>query len=146
MARLLPTGISELSLSLGETAELLTLARLRNELPPAYTVFHSVDWTRDTAYRITFGEADFIIVNQSGDTVVIEQKSGALEESSSGLIKRYADGQKNVTTQIHRTLDGLREQFKRQSGHDLSLDYLIYCPDHRVRDLQCRGPGSEPDR
>jgi hypothetical protein len=139
MARLLPTGISELSLSLGETAELRTLARLRNELPAAYAVFHSVDWTRDSAYRIAFGEADFIIVNQSGDTVVIEQKFGTLEESPSGLIKRYADGRKNVAIQIHRTIDGLREQFKRQSGHDLNLDYLIYCPDHRVRDLNAAG-------
>ena len=46
---------------------------------------------------------------------------------------------KNVATQIHRTLDGLRDQFKRQSGHDISLDYLIYCPDYRLRDLNAVG-------
>jgi hypothetical protein len=139
MARLLPTDISELSLSLGETAELRTLGTLRIGLPSAYTVFHSVHWARDAAYRTAFGEADFIIVNQSGEVVVIEQKSGALDESADGLIKRYSDGQKNVTAQIHRTLDGLRDQFKRQSGHDISLDYLIYCPDYRVRDLNAVG-------
>ena len=139
MARLLPTDISELSLSLGETAELRTLQALRTGLPPAYTVFHSVHWTRDAAYRTAFGEADFIIVNQSGEVVVIEQKSGALDESADGLIKRYADGEKNVATQIHQTLDGLRDQFNRQSGHDIGLDYLIYCPDYRVRDLNAVG-------
>jgi hypothetical protein len=139
MARLLPSDISELSLSLGETAELRTLHTLQSGLPPAYTVFHSVHWSRDAAYHTTFGEADFIIVNQSGEVVVVEQKSGALDETADGLIKRYSDGQKNVATQIHRTLDGIRDQFKRQSGHNIVLDYLIYCSDHRLRDLNAVG-------
>jgi hypothetical protein len=140
MARsLLPSDISELSLSLGETAELRTLEALRSGLPSAYTVFHSVHWSRDAAYQTTFGEADFIVVNQSGEVVVIEQKSGALDESADGLIKRYPDRRKNVATQVHRTLDGIRDQFKRQSGHDIVLDYLIYCPDYRLRDLNAVG-------
>ena len=139
MARLLPSDISELSLSLGKTAELRTLEILRSGLPSAYTVFHSVHWSRDAAYHTAFGEADFIIVNQSGDAVVIEQKSGALDESADGLIKRYSDGRKNVASQIHRTLDSIRDQFKRQSGHDILLDYLIYCPDHRLLDLNAVG-------
>jgi hypothetical protein len=139
MARLLPSDISELSMSLGETAELLTLEALRSDLPSAYTVFHSVHWSRDAAYHTAFGEADFIVVNQSGEVVVIEQKSGALDESADGLIKRYSDGQKNVASQIHRTLDGIRDQFKRQSGHNIVLDYLIYCPDYRLRDLNAVG-------
>ena len=104
MARLLPSDISELSLSLGKTAELQTLETLRSGLPSAYTVFHSVHWSRDAAYHTTFGEADFIVVNQSGEVVVIEQKSGALDESADGLIKRYSDGRKKVASQIHRTL------------------------------------------
>jgi hypothetical protein len=139
MARLLPSDISTLSLSLGETAELRTLETLRSGLPSAYTVFHSVHWTRDAAYKTAFGEADFIVVNQSGEVVVIEQKSGALDESADGLIKRYFDGRKNVASQIHRTLDGIRDQFKQQSGHDIGLDYLIYCPDYRLRDLNAVG-------
>ena len=139
MARLLPSDISELSLSLGETAELRTLEALRSGLPSAYTVFHSVHWSRDAAYQTAFGEADFIVVNQSGEVVVIEQKSGALDESADGLIKRYSDGRKNVASQIHRTLDGIRDQFKRQSGHDIILDYLIYCPDYRLLDLNAVG-------
>jgi|SRR5262249_9241729 len=111
MARLLPSDISELSLSLGETAELRTLASLRTGLPASYTVFHSVHWARDSAYRATFGEADFIVVNQTGEVVVIEQKSGSIEETNSGLIKQYPDGEKNIVDQLHRTLDGIRDQF-----------------------------------
>jgi hypothetical protein len=33
----------------------------------------------------------------------------------------------------------LRDQFKRQSGRDIRLDYLIYCPDYRLRDLNAVG-------
>lgn len=62
-----------------------------------------------------------------------------MDETADGLIKQYSDGQKNVATQIYRTLDALRDQFKRQSGRDISLDYLIYCPDYRLRDLNAVG-------
>jgi hypothetical protein len=139
MACLLPSDVSELSLSMGQTAEFRTLRALRAGLSSAYTVFHSVHWSRDSAYRMNFGETDFVIVNQSGEAVVIEQKAGAVEETEEGLIKRYSSGRKNVATQIHRTLDALRDQFRRQSGHEIALDYLIYCPDHRLRDLNAVG-------
>ena len=124
---------------MGETAELRTLEILRAKLPPGYTVFHSVHWSKDVLGSIAVGEADFIIVNQSGECVVIEQKSGSLDESSEGLVKRYADGRKNVATQIHRNIKGIRDQFKRQSGRELEVDYIIYCPDHKVRDLNAAG-------
>src|SRR5690242_3625140 len=104
MARILPSDISDLSLSLGETAELRTLELLRSKLSAKYTIYHSVHWVRDGSQRTIFGEADFVIVNQAGDVLVVEQKSGQLEESDGRLIKRYFDGEKNVSTQIHRTL------------------------------------------
>jgi hypothetical protein len=103
MARLLPTDISELSLSLGETAELRTLGALRHGLPSTYSVLHSVHWARDAAYRTAFGEADFVVVNQSGDAVVIELKSGVLDETADGLIKQYSDGRKSVASHIRYT-------------------------------------------
>jgi hypothetical protein len=139
MAHLLPSDVSNLTLSLGQTAELRTVETLRTSLSSDYTVFHTVHWSRDSEYRISLGETDFVIVNQSGECVVIEQKAGALEETNDGLIKRYENGSKNVAIQIHRTLNGIRDQFRRQSGRDISLDYLIYCPDHRLRDLNAVG-------
>jgi len=90
-----------------------------------------------------FGEADFIIVNPAGSMLVIEQKRGPLEESSDGLHKRYGDSLKSVPVQIHRTLDGLRDKFKRQTGHRLTLDYLLFCPDHRVTNLAAAGLDAE---
>ncbi len=39
-----------------------------------------------------FGEADFVVVNRSGQAVIVEQKAGALEETDAGLAKRYTGG------------------------------------------------------
>jgi len=72
MARILPSDISDLSLSLGETAELRTLELLRSKLSAKYTIYHSVHWVRDGSQRTIFGEADFVIVNQAGDVLVVD--------------------------------------------------------------------------
>jgi hypothetical protein len=123
----------------GVAAELETLDLLRRRLPAAYSVFHGVHWTLGDQSRPAFGEADFIVVNEAGDVLVIEQKRGALEEGSGGLSKRYDGKVKSVTSQIHRTLDALRDKFKVQTGRELSPDYLLYCPDHRVVRLEAAG-------
>ncbi|MFH1555890.1 MAG: hypothetical protein ABII76_13655 [Pseudomonadota bacterium] len=62
MARLLPSDVTPLSLSLGETAELRTLDLLRRRLPQDYVVYHSVHWSLSTASRSMFGEVDFVVV------------------------------------------------------------------------------------
>ena len=142
MAYLHPSDLTAPQLSLGETAELRTLDLLRRGLPNDYIVYHSVHWSNATSTRSMFGEADFVVVNRSGAALVIEQKAGRLEETGAGLAKRY-DGAapKPVQPQIARTLDGLRKGYQRQQGRTLQLDYLFYCPDHRVADP----PGSALD-
>ena len=136
MGRLLPSDLTPLQLSLGETAELRTLDLLRRRLPAEYTVYHSVHWSLTTTERAMFGEADFVVVNRSGETVVVEQKAGGIEETRQGLAKTYAGGAtKFVAPQLQRTLEALRKQFARQTGDGtLSIDYLFYCPDHTVKD------------
>lgn len=146
MGRLLPSDLTPLQLSLGETAELRTLDLLRRHLPADYTIYHSVHWSAPTASRAMFGEADFVIVNRTGETVVIEQKAGDLQESEQGLSKTYAGATtKFVMPQIQRTLDALRKQFTRQTGtKTLCVDYLFYCPDHTV--LAPLSAGVPPER
>lgn len=140
MARILPSDLTPIQFSLGEAAELRTLDLLRRNLPRDYTVYHSVHWSLATANRSMYGEADFVIVNRSGEVVVVEQKAGALVEGAGGLEKVYDRGAgKRVAPQIQRTLDGLRKQFSRQTGLTLTLDYLFYCPGHRVRDPLAAG-------
>ncbi len=91
----------------------------------------------DTVY----GEIDFAVVNRSGQVLIIEQKNGTLEEEDAGLVARYRDGDKNVAEQLHRALDNIRTKFARQHPRQpkLDLDYLVYCPDHRLGRLSAVG-------
>jgi len=137
MARLMPSDISHLALAGGRTEELDTLHQLQTELPSAYTVFHGIHWSREYRNGIKFGELDFVVVNQAGKVLVIEQKNGRLEETGDGLVKVYPDRVKPVGDQVRRNLDGVREKFKAAQHYqaDLQLDYLIYCPDHRIANV-----------
>ena len=145
MARIVPSDISRLALSGGHTHELETLQQLKAQLPEDYTVFHGVHWSREYAAWTHFGEIDFVVLNRSGDVLFIEQKNGSLEESAAGLVKRYGQSEKNVADQIHRSVDKVREKYKWQNGgaQPLVVDYLIYCPDYRVKQLNAAGLNSE---
>ena len=145
MARIVPSDISRLALSGGHTYELETLQALKAQLPEDYTVFHGVHWSREYAAWTHFGEIDFVVLNRSGDVLFIEQKNGTLEESAAGLVKRYGQSEKIVADQLHRSVDKVREKYKWQNGNaqPLVVDYLIYCPDYRVKHINAAGLNSE---
>ncbi|MEE8113126.1 MAG: NERD domain-containing protein, partial [Nitrososphaerales archaeon] len=141
MARIIPSDISRLALGQAHSAELDTLDALKQDLPDDYMVFHSVHWSLENGKKNQFGEIDFVVVNGSGKAVVIEQKNGALEETEWGLVKRYGEDGKSVGGQVHRSLDAIRDKFRRHNGpkNKFSLDYLIYCPDHKIENLNAPG-------
>lgn len=139
MAQLLPSDLPPHSVAPGLQRELDTLEQLKKDLAASYRVFHGVHWARGYKQSCAFGEADFIILNGRGDCLVIEQKSGALDEVEGGLRKRYGQQSKSVSSQIHRTLDNLRDQYRAQTDRALSLDFLLYCPDHRVQNVEAAG-------
>src|SRR5262245_8794992 len=114
---------------------------LQSRLPDDYAIFHGVHWTREYWTDTAYGEIDFAVVNRSGQVLIIEQKNGTLEERDVGLVARYPDGDKNVAEQLHRTLDNVRAKFARQHPRQpgLDLDYLVYCPDHRLERLSAVG-------
>ncbi len=144
MARTLPDGWEVLEAAGTAPLEVATLRRLAAELPDDIVVYHGVHWTRlDHGYSV-FGEIDFIVVGPQGQAVLIEQKSGALEETPEGLVKRYKDKLKSVAKQIHRSLDALQFRFKQaHAGQPVALDYLLYCPDHRLRSPAIAGIAPE---
>ena len=141
MARIVPWDVDRLALAGGHAPELATLERLRRDLGPDLTVFHSVHWTRETDDRTSWGEADFIIVNRAGKILVIEQKNGSLDETAGGLVKRYRDGASDPVFQVRRSVDNIKRKFRRVHRREPSLvtDYLVYCPDHRVRSINAVG-------
>jgi len=141
MAHLIPSDLTPATRCGWFVPEVETLNHLRARLPAEYTVFHSVHWTREERFGTAFGECDIVVVNQAGRVLVIEQKNGSLEETPAGLVKLYPDGAKSVAEQIQRILDGLRQKFRQvhRAHGSLELDYLLYCPDHRVQHVNAAG-------
>jgi hypothetical protein len=136
MAHIHPTGWREMSVTGTAAREIETLAYLEAELADApYSIYHGVHWTNVEHGFSAYGEIDFIIVAPSGRVLLIEQKSGFLTESPDGLVKHYRGTPRNVRNQILRTIAGLVKRF----GSELSIDYLLYCPDYIVRDPHLAG-------
>jgi hypothetical protein len=109
MPRIIPDGWREVSVTGAAQREIETLAVLADGLPDAYSVYHAVHWTgMDGRYAI-YGEIDFAVANRAGDLLLIEQKSGFLDETPDGLVKQYPGRSKSVPVQISRMVSNLRE-------------------------------------
>lgn len=145
MARIIPSGWREMRATGSAERELETLALLADALPDSCTVYHGVHWTQIEHGLSAFGEIDFIIVAPSGRMLVIEQKSGVLEEGREGIAKVYAGKAKKIPVQILRSVGALRQRYaRRRRGAALFIDYLLYCPDYTVRQPEIAG--IEPER
>jgi hypothetical protein len=133
VAHIIPDGWETPQRSGPAQRELETLARLKAGLPADYTVYHAVHWTNIEGRQAIYGEIDFVVVNRAGDLLVIEQKAGALEETAEGLAKRHGGKAQLIPVQMARTAETLRAKLGRSLDRDdIRLDYLLYCPDHRV--------------
>ncbi|MCY0854031.1 ATP-binding domain-containing protein [Cupriavidus sp. D39] len=134
MARIIPDGWETMPASGPVQRELDTLAVLAAGLPDDYTVYHAVHWTNVQRTHAIYGEIDFVVVNRCGHLLIIEQKSGYLEETPEGLAKNYAGKIKVVSVQMGRTADGLRGKLMRSlNGQPVVIEHLLYCPDHTVQ-------------
>ena len=141
MAKIYPSDLPGLDSPDIKSAELNTLKKLQAELPADYSVFHSVHWSRADEKNTAYGEIDFIIMNNTGKVLVIEQKNGMLEETPDGLVKSYGLTKKVVGDQIQRNISNIRNKFSKQhpGGEKLYIDYLIYCPDYKVININAAG-------
>jgi len=122
--------------------EIDTLVTLRDGLSVDFRVYHSVHWSRANTKYTVFGEIDFVIVNKAGHVLAIEQKNGPLEETNQGLEKHYRSGKKKlVHSQIQTSLGIIRDKCKGAThpGAALNIEYIIYCPDHKVVDINAAG-------
>lgn len=145
MATIIPEGWQSLQATGAAQREIETLAQLAAALPDAYTVYHSVHWTRVNQSHAFVGEIDFVIVNPAGNLLLIEQKSGFLSETPEGLAKQYDKKEKLVQAQMARSLDALRKRLYQYCAADKpTLDSLLYCPDYQVK--QPGSAGIDPER
>lgn len=134
MAEIYPSYLPGIDAPDIKSAELDTLKTLQAELPADYSVYHSVHWSRAYEKNTAYGEIDFIVMNNTGKVLVMEQKNGMLEETPDGLVKSYGLTKKVVGDQIQRNIGNIRDKFSKQhpEGEKLYIDYLIYCPDYKV--------------
>lgn len=136
MAHIHPTGWQEMSVTGTAAREIETLSYLDARLAHApYRIYHGVHWTNVENGFSAYGEIDFIIVAPNGRVLLIEQKSGFLTETPDGLVKNFEGKPRKVASHIMRSIRGLKERF----GGELSIDYLLYCPDYIVRDPHLAG-------
>jgi hypothetical protein len=144
MAIIVPDGWREYAVTGAAQREIETLAMLADALPDAYTVYHGVHWTRLEHGYSVFGEIDFVVVNQAGTLLLIEQKSGFLEEGPDGLVKRYAEKSKSVPMQMARGVAAMQHKLRARPGcRDVHLDYLLYCPDYQIKQVESAGISPE---
>lgn len=136
MAHIHPTGWQEMSVTGTAAREIETLSYLEATLADLpYRVYHGVHWTNVEKGYSVYGEIDFILVAPNGRVLLIEQKSGFLSETPDGLVRNYEGKPRKVANHILRSIKGLTERF----GSELSIDYLLYCPDYTVRNPNLAG-------
>jgi hypothetical protein len=139
MAHLSPSLPPRAAINAGEYAELGLLKTLQTGLSDAYTLFHSVDWSRSSGGREQHGEIDIVVVNQSGDVLLIEVKSGGVDFQSDGIFKTYGDQRKSVTWQVRRQYGAMRSRLAA-ANLAVHVSQLLVVPDARVRSETAQWP------
>jgi hypothetical protein len=144
MACIVPDGWQTMEAVGGMRRELDTLAQLAQGLSDDYTVYHAVHWTNIERSHAIHGEVDFVVVNRAGHMILIEQKCGDLVETPEGLAKNYGGKLKSVPIQMGRTVNSLRNKLARVvKGRPVTIEQLLYCPDHLVTSPQTAGVVTE---
>lgn len=141
MAKVFPSGWREVNPLADIGRELETLELLGKCLDDSYTVYHGVHWTNvESKNYAIYGEIDFAVVSPSGKLLLIEQKTGYLDETDDGLEKKYAEKSKNVPFQIARNAHGLQHRLKQAlKGNSVFVDSILYCPDYKIKKLGSAG-------
>ena len=76
----------------------------------------------------------------AGDLLLIEQKSGFLDETPDGLVKQYPGRSKSVPVQMSRMVSNLRGKLAARGDiPSVHTDALLYCPDYTVRNRETAG-------
>jgi len=123
----------------GDHAELDLLDTLERGLSSAYTLFHSVDWSKSSGEQEQHGEIDIVVVNQAGDVLLMEVKSGGVEFRPGGIFKAYGARLKDVTAQVRQQYGALRSRLQ-DAGLPVQVRHLLVLPDVRVQSATVQWP------
>ena len=139
MAQIYPDNWQQLQLGGHLGREVDTLALFARHLPDEYEVFHQVHWISLNDDRTGLNEADFIIINRAGHVLLLEQRSGWLNETPEQGLQIVTSGRRRISVQSH--LAELHQTLTARLGALLDqpplIEILFYCPDYSVQN-----PGS----
>jgi hypothetical protein len=141
MAQLHPDILTFHPVGLGAYAERAVLEQLRDGLPEGFDVFHSVKWSTVDSGVQRFGEIDMVVVDPQGHLVLLEVKSGELQEVAdpngasgySELLKRYGDVQKNALGQTNGQLRAMRSRLQREGFDGFKVAHLLILTHHHLK-------------
>jgi len=139
MAKLCPTVRPHAATRAGDYAELDLLQTLERGLSDAFTLFHSVDWSRGDGAHEQHGEIDIVVVNQAGDVLLMEVKAGNVDFLPGGIFKTYGSHTKDVTAQVGLQYGALRTRLI-DAGLHVHLNHLLVLPDLVVQSETVQWP------
>ncbi|MBH9553968.1 NERD domain-containing protein [Inhella gelatinilytica] len=131
MARIVPDLPLPHATKLGILVEHTLLKRIEKELPDAYCVFHNVEWSLGDGAEKQRGEVDIVLMNQSGDLLLLEVKSGEVEVEEGRFYKRYGAVRKDVLGQAKRQISAMRARLEAEHLQ-VNVRQLLVFPDARL--------------
>lgn len=132
MATLLPDLSIETHHTTGFRKEIEVLQQLHRSLPAGYTIFHNVDWHSLYVGRDTHGEIDIIVMNQAGDLLLVEVKSGMAVLENGRLYKSYQNRDRDVVLQMRVQYAAMRHLLQKAGLMPKTLCNCIILPDWRI--------------
>ena len=139
MSRFCPSLPTRAALHAGDYAELELLETLERGLSDAYTLFHSVDWSRGTGAQEQHGEIDIVLVNRAGDVLLMEVKAGDVDFTPGGIFKTYGGQAKDITAQVGLQYGALRSRLQN-AGLAVNLNHLLVLPHLKVQTQTVQWP------
>lgn len=135
MAKLTPSQLPTLREDAGLFRELNVLDSLRLGLPDGYEIFHEVTWHTVHNGNDRHGEVDIVVLNPSGNVLLMEVKAGQVLLREGGLFKRYGKQEKDVLRQCRVQYAGMVSRLKEAGLHPYLVNCLVL-PDYHLPDGQ----------
>ena len=139
MAKIYPRFVDDFHGSYGEKQIFKSLEKLNDD----WTVFHSINWQkRNINGKISWGEADFLIMNKNFGVLVVEVKSGGIsfkdgEWYQTRLDNNETNKMKNPFSQANRSKYRIRELFEDYFGYSekIFVEKIVWFPSITKNDL-----------
>lgn len=135
MAIVSPSMVAPLRTDAGRFRELDVLEQLRDHLPPAFEVFHSIGLHSLQGPRDRYGEIDIAVLAPNGCLLLIEVKAGPVLLRDGDIIKVYGDSECDVRRQSLTQRAAMQNRLL-EAGLKTPLISCLVLPDYTLEATQ----------